>query len=75
MDKVIGIFSLILGVAGTCLDAIWWVQMPANFGQSAIINTSPDTTNLEMTAFAVFGVMSLFLDYTGYRYLKKKQGT
>jgi hypothetical protein len=72
VNKVIGIVSLIFGVAGTCLDIIWWVQLTVNFGQPALVNTSPDTTELEMITFAVFLIMSLFMDYTAYYFLKKK---
>lgn len=67
MNEAFAIVSLILGVAGTCLDAVWWIQLMPNFGKFSV-NTPPDTMKLKMVTFTVFLIMSLYSGYVGYHY-------
>ncbi|MFH1647375.1 MAG: hypothetical protein ABID71_06820 [Chloroflexota bacterium] len=73
MKKPLAVVGLVFGIIGTILDIFWWVTFTTHWNDLSFVINSTDGGNditLLMISFVVFGVISVFMVYSGCKNLK-----
>ena len=73
MKKTLAVISLVFGIIGTILDISWWVTFTTHWTDLYFVINGAEAGNditWLLISFVVFGIISIFMTYSGYKNLR-----